>query len=249
MKYGWKLPFETRLSQNFVNKLLVTVFIIIGVAFLVPATVLIINNSAEIAQRLPTEASITSIDEAGHTGGRIAITYAVDGINYDGRININMPSFEVGTKITVYYYPENPADFYYDMVLIPIVFYIVGTIFTCVGLVFVGLWVARTAKRTDLLKNGRKISATIVDVCLRYSIHVNGRLPFYIICEGSINGRLTRFSSNNFWFDPEPAIINNRTISVYYDAKRPSRYLVDVEELEKRLKNENDALNSFRSLF
>jgi hypothetical protein len=100
------------------------------------------------------------------------------------------------------------------------------------GIIGYGLWSARN--EALLRQHGHLVHADFQQVEINVALEVNGANPFRIIAQwhDEKNNQLYIFKSANLWFDPT-RFIQDRTISVYVDLGKPSRYHVDLSFLPK----------------
>ena len=94
---------------------------------------------------------------------------------------------------------------------------------------------ARKAKK--LKETGVLVYASIIEVVKNTKYSVNNRHPYIIICQWTdpATNKVYTFKSSNFWTSPEP-VIATRNISflpVYIDQKKPQRYWVCIDEIQK----------------
>lgn len=85
--------------------------------------------------------------------------------------------------------------------------------------------------KEDLLRNGERRAADVVEVVQDHSTMVNGLHPWRVHARCEIDGRLCEFRSWEVWEDPSPHLAS-RTIDVYVMLKDPARYFVDTRFLE-----------------
>ncbi|MBX3618921.1 MAG: hypothetical protein KF891_02845 [Rhizobacter sp.] len=95
------------------------------------------------------------------------------------------------------------------------------------GLVAYGVWSKR--EQALLRQHGHLVQAEFQQVEINESLEVNGSNPFRIVAQwhDTTKNRLFIFKSENLWFDPTP-FVKGKTISVYVDLDKPSRYHVDT---------------------
>ncbi len=72
--------------------------------------------------------------------------------------------------------------------------------------------------------------AAVTAVAYDPSLVVNGRSPFRIQCQWHDEGAkaMRVFSSDAIWYDPIDFVRPGDEIAVYFDRRRPSRYVVDL---------------------
>lgn len=101
-----------------------------------------------------------------------------------------------------------------------------GGVFGGVGLFVLSARARAARKRDRLLTEGAPVLAHIVDVERDYSVRVNHRYGWRVICELEEGGTVYRFRSDRLWEYPE---LVNEYVAVYRDPVNPRYYYVDVE--------------------
>lgn len=122
--------------------------------------------------------------------------------------------------------PFQINGFIFGLVSLPLL--IVGFVFSA----------KNSEKRKEKLKqNGTLVYARINDVIINYSIAINGRHPYQIICEYTSleDGKIYMFKSEYIWFNPQIKIEENHIdkLPVYYDSHNIKKYYIDVSEITK----------------
>ena len=120
----------------------------------------------------------------------------------------------------------------HSQVFVP--FSVLGLVFTCIGggLIGYGWWIRK--KEAYLKQHGFLVQAVFQQVELNEALEVNGSNPFRIVAQwhDARKNEVFIFRSANLWFDPS-AFIKSKSIPVYIDLNKPSRYHVDVSFLPK----------------
>lgn len=112
-----------------------------------------------------------------------------------------------------------------------LLFCLLGGIFLAVG---IGLLTARgrmRRRREQLLEEGQRINADIVEIGYDTRVNVNGRYPLVIRCQ-AVNpedGHVYVFQSQPFWFDPAPFLGERTQLPVYVDPDNYRHYAVDTQ--------------------
>jgi hypothetical protein len=109
---------------------------------------------------------------------------------------------------------------------------IFGAIFGGIGFGMIYYRIRKDRSRKYLLDSGIKIQAQISSVGIDESVTMNGRSPFVVHAEALIDGEIRLFDSDSIWFNPAP-YLKADTIDVYYDARNPGSYYVDLSGLPK----------------
>lgn len=81
-------------------------------------------------------------------------------------------------------------------------------------------------RKARLLAEGTPALARVVDVEQDWSVRVNGRCAWRVVCEWEEGGTVYRFRSERLWEYPA---LNNEYVAVYRDPADPKCYYVDVE--------------------
>ncbi|HPQ08919.1 MAG TPA: hypothetical protein PK995_06790 [Bacteroidia bacterium] len=84
-----------------------------------------------------------------------------------------------------------------------------------------------------LMKNGKKITAQIIDVTHVVNIDFNGRSPYVIIAEGEniITNKKEVFKSYFIWEDIYFKLQNKKFIDIYLDPNNPEKYYMDLNSI------------------
>jgi len=110
----------------------------------------------------------------------------------------------------------------------------IGAAFATVGAGII-IYVAWIRHRNALLRQfGVLVQADFQRVELDQTLEINGANPFRIIAQwyDQKNNAVFVFKSASLWFDPTQ-FLHNKSIPVYLDPDRPSRYFVDLSFLPK----------------
>lgn len=110
------------------------------------------------------------------------------------------------------------GEFSYYVSLIPL-------IFVAVGVFFLYKFISGKILVKQLRENGRKVYAVITEVSINYSVSINGRHPYLLLCE--YNG--ARFQAD--YMKPVTYDMTGKTVPVYVSEDDPAKYFVDVSEL------------------
>lgn len=148
-------------------------------------------------------------------------------------------AYNPGELVEVLYLPDSPGDsarldgtFHpWGAAIIPLV---LGVPFLFVGLLMVLSGVRKKHKSEWLHKYGIPVDADFEEVQHNYSLSINGRSPYVIVCHwlNPKTQELHVFESGNVWFDPS-RFIGDRKIRVLVDQSNYRKYLVDVSFLPK----------------
>ncbi len=149
----------------------------------------------------------------------------------------NPPTYEVGEDVILLVdprveYSRAIPDTFWGRWTFPIVFGGVG-ILVCVGAAVLLAWPQlRNRKTQRLLKEGKPILTTLVNVEEDSMVEVNGRHPFHVITQwrNPVSHEFVQFRSPALWKDPTYQVAN-RMITVVVDPNNLHRYLMDLSFL------------------
>ena len=215
-------------------KLLVLIFLIIGIVFTSMIGVFTAINLNIKNNYTPIEATI--VDFSRHRSGDsdstlTVVEYSVDGQKYENFLNSYSSTWAVGDRITVYYNPDNPNQVKSDIpVFVGIAFGAMGIVFIIVGSVFSVKERKLNKKKKQLLANGLTLTATVIDFSVNTSISVNHRHPYIVEVEYDDGVKKHRFRSENVWHRVTDAYIGE-TVKVYYEPNNMGNYYVDTDSL------------------
>lgn len=225
------------MKENRVENIIWILFASIGLLFVVIG-IFLCKDVLNYENKIETMASITQITSyRGRDGERnheVYVSYLVDGKRQESRLNSYSSNFYEGKEIEIYYDKDNPNKVgVKSLDLLCLLFPGIGLIFAVIGgTVLVIKW---NKKRVDnnLKKTGEVIYANYVETVLNSSYSVNGRHPYYIICEWNNpeDGKKYLFKSQNIWMNPENRIQerNIKTFPVYIHLEKKKQYKVDTD--------------------
>jgi glucan phosphoethanolaminetransferase (alkaline phosphatase superfamily) len=84
-----------------------------------------------------------------------------------------------------------------------------------------------------LMKNGKKITAQIIDIKHIVNINFNGRSPYVIIAEGEniITNKKEIFESYFIWDDILFKLQYKNFVDIYIDPENPKKYYMDLNSI------------------
>lgn len=226
-------------------KILGAIFSLIGLAIIIFGINIIIANNEFMKTAELTEGIITDIESYRDSDGDrhyiVYVQYEVEGRSYEDSSRFYSSNMRKGDDIKVYYNPERPSDFKVTgettfNTIFPIAF---GGIFFIIGMCIMLPPIIKTKMQNKVKQYGELINAEIDDIDINYSMSVNGRHPYVIVCswKDPNSGELYQFRSNNLWFDPEKLLEGRKTLEVYVDMQKPKKYYVDTSQIEALVKN------------
>lgn len=211
-------------------KILISVFLILGIVFTGLLSVFIAVNAHIKKEYTAVEATIVRFE--GHKDrASTFVTYSVDGQAYENSINSYSSTWSVGDEITVYYNPQNPNQIKTTMpIILFIMFGFIGILFIIVGIVFSFVEKNSKKKKAFLLESGSTLTATVIRFEVNMSLSVNGRHPYRLEVEYDDGNNKHRFKSDNVWENVTSDCIGE-TVKVYYDPNNMNKYYVDTDSL------------------
>ncbi len=155
------------MTNNRVENVIISVFGLIGLAFLVVASIFGLRFYRITQTYIKIEATVIYID---YEEEEMSFTYRVQGVNYILDVSYYNSLAEEGDFYEVYYNPENPYDAYLvanQMILI-YVFGGLGLTFTLVSLLILMTKVVLQNRKKRCMTEGRKIRAKVIEFRYAY---------------------------------------------------------------------------------
>ena len=221
-----------------------SVFLCIGLGLLVGATFWMHSASMFKKQAIEIPAEIVAIETYRNSDGDVShqvyVNYEYGGKQYEmAALNSYSSNMYEGKEITLYCDVEHPGKIQEKSLFYmgPIIFMIMGIIFTVVGAGILIGFLRRPLLERKLKKNSMVLYATVTDIKYDTSFTVNGENPFVIYCnwKDEYQDITYRFKSKGIWSDPSDYFPVGSTIPVRVNPKDYSQYMVDVETMEKRI--------------
>lgn len=229
------------MKENKIEKLILIVFATIGSLFLITGLIISINRF-NYKNKIETIGIITEISKDGRNSDKdnynVYVSYKVGKENFESRLNGYSKSFYEGKEIKIYYDKNNPSVIGMKSIdLLFLVFPGIGLIFFVIGVIGLLIKLRKKSKTKRLKNSGKKVYANYIETAINTSYSVNGKNPYYIICEW-INPKDNKryiFKSENIWIDPTEIVENEniKQFPVYIDIK--NNYLVDLDDLTKNI--------------
>ena len=84
-------------------------------------------------------------------------------------------------------------------------------------------------RKLDLLHNGQRITANIVDIVHITAIKRRGQSPWMVLATWTnpVDNQKYDFSSESLWFDPKQYLGSGK-VNVYIEPSNPDQYFVEV---------------------
>lgn len=211
-------------------KLFSIIFTLFGALFIITAAVLALVFGSIKSSRVKTEAVITGF---GHSSTEIQ--FEAGGKTVNRRIDTYSSDWEKGDKLTVYYDPGDPEKITDGFVMrfLPALFGGLGGLFALIGIIPPITEKNATRRKQYLLENGVRLDAEVIFAEPNYSIRINGRSPYRIICRYTDPEGITHiFKSGNIYNMPVGSFVGE-TVAVFHKPGNLDKYLVDTSDLKK----------------
>lgn len=121
--------YTTYHANDKILKLVLTVFSILGVAFIVIAVLAFISAKNKQETYVETTAVITDFDRDDYP----YVAYTVYGKEYETRLSYSSSTMRLGQEMKIAYDPENP----YDVMATGFGAYLISIVFGFIGIIFV----------------------------------------------------------------------------------------------------------------
>ncbi len=218
------------------------VFLIIGLAIVIPGLVISAQNILLLANGERASAVITSYvegrDDDGDLQYKPVFEYTIDGTRYERTSNFSTSwrPYEVGEETVVLYTTSKPEkarlNRFAGLWMLPVIFGSMGLVFGLIGAIGLGKIVRRRKAAEELQYSGQRIDTTFQHV--KYgSLKVNNKPSYKIVTQGTNpqNGDVLEFQSDLLWFNPEQYMTTGQVIQVAIDPSNTKRYWMDLSFL------------------
>lgn len=225
--------------MDFKMSLVGAVFLICGIGMLAFGMFLYSNNQEKADSLVTVTGVISDIetykDSDGDRSHRVYVSYDFEGNSYkDVAIGYYSSAMKIGNDIELLCDPENPGDIssVSGMIFMYAVIGILGVVFTVVGAAVAFMPFKAVIKEKKIMKKSISLYGTVDRIGVNTNYTVNGECPWvlYAIYEDSSTGRVTRFKSDNLWFDPEYTYQKGDTVEIRVNPDNYNEYKVIVEE-------------------
>ena len=218
-------------------------FLLVGIVLVGTGLLVIGLQNKNKKDRVYTNGTISRIvketDVDNKTEQKVYVEYLAAGETYESELRFYSSSMREGSSIEIYYLKSNPEKISCDagdalLWILPGI----GTFFTIVGGIGVGVNLAKKRKEGIIKETGKPIFAPIKEVKEITTINVRGKHPYKIICKwvDPDTKKVYTFESNPLWSDPNYVIANNNitSLKVYVDPNNNNHYAVETDFFEKR---------------
>ena len=135
----------------------------------------------------------------------------------------------------MYYAPDAPHQAREKTFLGSTMFLSIGGCFFLFGAVGFGISAIRRNGKKRLTEKGDSVTARVTAVACAENVTVNGRTPYYLLCEtGAVPALAGKRLKSRYVYEPLPQSLVGTSVRVYFDPERPTKYLVDTDSLQKR---------------
>lgn len=232
-------------NKNLVEWILFGAFTVIGIGFMIGGIIWYCVLKEKEHSWVLTKAEIIDIQKSNHYGSEhhymVLVQFLVKEKVYETNLPEYNSSMKIGDTVSIYYNPNNPLEIIGNSFLGYLIFICMGIVFAVIGFIPLFLMLARKHKKNYLMKNGKRIEATIDNVSFKMNYSVNGKHPYVLECSyvEPITGSVYFFTSNSIWYPIEVILEkhNITTVPVYIDLKNSKKYYVDITAFKKYLGN------------
>lgn len=180
----------------------------------------------------------TYSDSDGEKHYEVYVEYEVEGKRYESILDSYMAGYHVGKEVEIYYDVQNPEiiqskdDDNFQMI---------GPIIGLLFILFAGYGLfgenIKNMRKKRLQEKGTRIQAKYVETVYDSETIVNGKSPYYIICEweNPADNKKYIFKSESLWTDPETRILQQNITSfpIYFNEKNMRKYVIDISSVVK----------------
>ncbi len=147
----------------------------------------------------------------------------------------NEGDHQVGEQVQVAYDPRNATnasvDSLVELYLGVFILSLVSLILLLAGSIAWLLLNKEEKRKLDLINNGQRITASIVDIVHITSIKRRGQSPWMVLATWTdpVGNKKYDFSSESVWFDPKQYLGSGR-VNVYIEPSNPDQYFMKIPQ-------------------
>ena len=211
------------------RRMILLIMTILGVAFLIPAAVMLGIFHQQTRGMVPVEGTIASWD-----GDHPVIAYTVDGQEYFYHSSVSYtPHWPVGSSFRILAAPGAPiraADYF--LVLMAGIFGVLAVVQLGAGFMIWKVMGRGERRREEILQYGLRATAVVTELKENRAVQVNGRHPWVAVatCVHPSTREEMTVKSHLLW---KPSVAEGDHIDVAFDPMDERRYAMDIRE-EKR---------------
>lgn len=219
--------------KNVMMPLIFFCFTLVFLIVVICATTSTLNNKKLFENEPSLISEISRIDKDRDSNGdyhyTVFVTYEVDGIEYNNEINVYTSDMRVGSAVEIKYLASDPNEIYvvgsenfFNTFLIIII--IANVIPAGIILYFIIL----NQKIKHLRITGKKKSLTLIGFEINASVSINGRSPYYLLCQDPISEEI--YITNKYYLNTSKFPIGNN-VNIYIDQEDENYFFIDVNSI------------------
>lgn len=230
--------------KSYPNPLLSAIFFLVGIAMIIGGIFMYRSNQQFLQSSLKSTGTVTRLDlkQSSDSSSYYPVvqfrTLENQVINFTSSAGSNPAPYQVGETVEVNYNPTNPNsakinDFMSNWLTV-LIFGIMGTLFSYIGVIFPIIKIRFDRKKKWLLQNGKRISSEFQKIEINQSFSVRGSHPYIIVSQWHDTETRTMhiFKSENISYNPEK-FVTNKNIDVLVDSKNYKKYYMDINFLPR----------------
>lgn len=211
------------------RRTILLIMTILGIAFLIPAAVMLGIFHQTTQGMIPMEGTI-----ADWSGDHPVIAYTLDGQAYVSMMSVSYsPHWPIGSPYRVMVDPEHPVRATdYFLVLMAGIFGVLAIVQLGVGFTVWRVMGRGARRREEILQYGLRTTALVTELRENRSVQVNNRHPWVAIatCTHPTTREQVTIKSHMLW---SPTVAEGDRVDVAFDPMDERRYAMDIRE-EKR---------------
>jgi hypothetical protein len=231
-----------------ISLLVGVIFAIAGLSVLTLSGFLFVGSQKFIKNSIVANGTVTEIVQKVSKGSDNTKSYTyspmvsfTDGsgkeYSFVSGVSSNPSPYHVGDNIKILYSPQNPYDAkidkFFELWGGVIIAFILGIVFSIVGIGMVAWFAKRSAGNNWLKSNGQTVDAVVQSVGVDEGVKYNGRSPYVVISQWvqPSSNSVYIFKSESTWTNPEGYVKPGDKIKVIIDPSNPKKYSVDISFL------------------
>ena len=224
-----------RIKEHHLFDIVFYICLLVGVAVLCGGVYFAVHYGATSKNYVATTAMVDEVVVDYIDGKRdytVYVNFDFDGTPYTHiELGYYEHDMQKGDTLTIYCNRTNPTDIIMKIstIIVPTIFFVVGGIFTTVGIVFVVLKIKKVRKINRLKKSGTKLQCTIIDYKIDKSYTFNGRYVNVVALCAPQNSKSPIYESASF--NQKYKVELNTPIDVYVNNLDQSKYYVDLKSV------------------
>lgn len=208
------------------------VFLLVGVLMLTFVGAYLANDYDQVANG----EQATGVVLQAHDNQKPIIEFRTargERIRIEGKISASPSPYEVGERVRVFYFPNEPADALIDTFIerwfVALLFGGFATVFLLVGGVMFRVGRRRTRRWKRLLQDGQRIQGRVASIVQNKNVKINGKHPWRVLVDWQdAKGVAHRDHSEMLQKDPSARLKHGDPVTVIADRDDPAIYWIDV---------------------